>query len=165
MATRAFVYSRGQSVNFMVDTMMSNLKEVILENGHDPAELMNDAETTKRGIRAWIESGDLEMVTLEFYAPGSSKASARWDFPIVYSGSGVDDDLWADKSYLRGIVAKSTRPKPGDKYSVLLFTKQNRPDVDGFTRRAARSTDHMTATSAGTVIATGHLTASTRYWK
>lgn len=165
MATRAFVYSRGQSVNFMVDTMINNLKEVILENGHNPAELMNRSETIKRGIRIWIDSGHLEMVTIEFYTLGSINASARWDFPIVYSGSGVDDDMWADKAYLRRIVAKSARPRSGDVYSVILSNKPRHPDVEGFSSCTFKSTYHLTATSAGTVIATAHLTASTVYWR
>lgn len=165
MVTRSYVYSRGQSVNFMVDALIANLKEVILENNLDPTSLVMGSDVIKRGLRTWIESGDLKMVVIEFFPPGSGTVTARWDFPISYSGSGVQDDMWTDKSYLRGIIAKSARPKQSDEYRVVLITEPGREDVDGFSPCEMKATGGLTSTGASTVISTGHLTASTIYWR
>src|SRR6202020_138258 len=46
-----------------------------------------------RAARTWLESGDLTKIVIEFYKPGATVASARWDFPIRYDGNGVDE-MW-----------------------------------------------------------------------
>jgi hypothetical protein len=121
--------------------------------------------TIQRGIRAWLDSGHLNNIVVEFFKPGASEADARWDFPISYSGSGVDDDMWLDKNYLRQIIAKSKRPSRNCTYRVLLCTDDGAPAVDGFTRCSFLSTGQMSARQAGTVIVTGHVTAGATYWR
>ena len=59
---------------------------------------------------------------MEFFKPGSSVASAKWEFPVVYTGSGVDDDMWLDKAYLRQLIAKAARPTLDCSYRILLST-------------------------------------------
>jgi hypothetical protein len=66
---------------------------------------MQDWDTIERGIRTWLQSGHLMNVVVEFFKPGASTTSARWEFPIGYDGSGVDDDMWLDKNYLRQLIA------------------------------------------------------------
>ena len=103
-------YSRTHSIVFLSDNLRNTLREIIRENGLSPDKLMQDWETIERGIRTWLQSGHLNKVVVEFYRPAALVASARWEFPIGYSGSGVDDDMWLDKSYLRQLIAKSARP-------------------------------------------------------
>jgi hypothetical protein len=169
MATRAQVYvqafARTHSITFLSDNLRNALRDVIKEYGLDPNNLVQDWRVIERGIKSWLESGHLKSVVVEFYRPGSSSASARWDFPTGYDGSGVDDDMWLDKAYLRQLIAKSARPSIDCVYRITLTVKANAPDVDGFSDTSFLSTGNLTARNAGTVIATRHLTAAAVYWR
>jgi hypothetical protein len=163
--TYSHVYNQVHSFVFLSDNMRNVLREVIRENGISPDKLMQEWSTIERGIRAWLDSGHLNKIVVEFFKPGASDADARWDFPIGYNGSGVDDDMWLDKNYLRQIIAKSKRPSISCTYRVLLCTDDGAPAVDGFKRCSFLSTGSMSARQAGTVIATGHVTAGATYWR
>lgn len=159
------VFTQAHSIVFLSDNMRNTLREVIRENGISPAKLMQDWETIERGIQTWLHSGHLNNIVIEFFKPGASKASARWEFPIGRSGSGVDDDMWLDKNYLRQLIAKAKRPTSDCTYRILLCTDSGAQHVDGFTNCSFLSTGQMSARQAGTVIATGHLTAGATYWR
>jgi hypothetical protein len=169
MASPAYAYthafSQTHSIVFLSDNLRNTLREVIRENGLDPSKLMQDWETIERGIRVWLQDGDLNNIVIEFFKPGVSAVSARWEFPIGYSGSGVDDDMWLDKYYLRQLIAKSARPRSDCTYRIILCTSPGRRDVAGFTSCDFLSTSQLAARQAGTVIATGHMTAGATYWR
>src|SRR5438132_9182267 len=92
-------YALTHSITFMSDNLLNTLRDVIRENGLSPEKLMNDREILARGINTWLHSGHLTDVVVEFYKPGATTAEARWEFPVAYTGSGVDDDIWLDKGY------------------------------------------------------------------
>jgi hypothetical protein len=165
MSTQTYVYTKSHSVNFFSDSMRVALRELIRENGLDPDKLMQEWSTIQRGVRTWLDSGDLNEVVVEFYRPGSSTASARWDFPVGYDGSGVEDDMWLDKDYLRRLIAKAARPTNDCTYRIVLCTNENAPFVQGFKSCTFLSTGQLSARQAGTVIATGHMTAGVTYWR
>jgi hypothetical protein len=160
----AHTYNRSHAIVFMSDYLRLALREVIWENGLNPNKLVQDWETVERGIDTWLRSGHLKRIVIEFYKPGTSQASARWEFPIVYSGSGVDDDMWLDNAYLRRLIAKSARPTVDCTYRVILSTAPEAPHVNGFADCNFLSTDRLIARQAGTVIATGYMTAGVAYW-
>jgi hypothetical protein len=159
------VFTRANSIVFMSDNMRNTLREVIRENGISPDKLMQDWNTIERGIQTWLRSGHLNNIVVEFFKPGASDASARWEFPIGYRGSGVDDDMWLDKNYLRQLIAKATRPTSDCTYRILLCRDIGADAVSGFTDCSFLSTGQMSARQAGTVIATGHMTAGATYWR
>jgi HORMA domain-containing protein len=167
MSTQVYsqVFTQTHSIVFMSDNMRNTLREVIRENGISPDQLMQDWETIECGIKTWLQSGHLNKVVVEFFKPGASEASARWEFPIGYTGSGVDDDMWLDRNYLRQLIAKSKRPTTDCIYRTLLCTDNGAPTVSGFTSCSFLSTGQMSARQAGTVIATGHMTAGATYWR
>jgi hypothetical protein len=169
MATHAFAYaqaySRTHSITFLSDNLRNTLREIIREYGISPGQLMQDWATIERGIKAWLETGHLKSVVVEFYKPGSSDASARWDFPAGYEGSGADDDMWLDKAYLRQLIAKSARPTLDCAYRITLSVKTGAPEVAGFSDTTFLSTGTLAARAAGTVIATRHMTATAVYWR
>ena len=165
MATQTYVYLRSHSINFFSDSMRIALRELIRENGLDPDKLMQEWSTIQSGVRKWLDSGHLKKIVVEFYQPGASMASARWDFPVTYSGSGVDDDMWLDKDYLRRLIAKSARPTSDCTYRIVLCKDAGAPFVEGFRDCTFLSTGQLSARQAGTVIATGHLTAGITYWR
>jgi Bacterial HORMA domain 2 len=161
--TRTF--AQTHSIVFLSDNLRNTLREVIRENGISPEKLMQDWDTIEVGIRTWLRSGHLNNIVIEFYKPGASSSSARWEFPIGYAGSGVDDDMWLDKNYLRQLIAKSARPSADCSYRILLCTNPDKPHVDGFVECSFLSTANLSARQAGTVIATGHMTAAVTYWR
>jgi hypothetical protein len=150
----------------MSDNIRIILREVIRENGLSPEKLLtHDWETVERGIREWLFSGHLSKIVVEFFRPGASVVSTRWDIPIGYAGAGVDDDMWLDKAYLRQVIAKSPRPTTDCTYRILLCTNPGAPAVAGFNECSFLSTGQLAARQAGTVIATGHMTAGVTYWR
>jgi len=163
--TYSHVFNQAHSFVFLSDNMRNVLREVIRENGISPDKLWQDWSTIERGIRTWLDSGHLNKVSVEFFKYGSAEADARWDFPIRHTGSGVVDDMWLDKNYLRQIIAKSKRPSGDCTYRIILCTDDGAPEVSGFTNCSFLSTGQMAARQAGTVIATGHVTASATYWR
>ncbi len=169
MATQAYAYARAfaqtHSIVFLSDNLRNTLREVIREYGLDPNALMQEWPTIERGIRVWLGSGHLNKVVVEFFRPGASEASARWDLPVRYTGSGVDDDMWLDKAYLRQLIVKAARPSLDCKYRILLCTDPGAASVSGFTDCTFLSTGSLAARHSGTVIATGHMTAGATYWR
>lgn len=158
-------YTRTHSVTFLTDNLLNALREVIRENGLSPERLMQDRDTLARGIKTWLNSGHLTNVIVECFRPGAAIADARWEFPVDYSGSGVEDDMWVDKNYLRQLIAKAKRPSSDCGYRVVLITSPGAARVDGFFGCTLLSTGALAARQAGTAIATGHLTAGVTYWK
>jgi len=169
MATPAYAYTtaftKTNSIVFLSDNLRNTLREVIREYGISPAQLMQDWVTIERGIRTWLRSGHLNNVVVEFFKPRATTAAARWGFPIGFEGSGADDDMWLDKNYLRQLIGKSKRPDSDCSYRVLLCTDPGAEKVEGFTDCKFLSTGQMAARQAGTVIATGHMTAGATYWR
>jgi len=163
--TYSQTFTQTHSIVFLSDNMRNTLREVIREYGLDPNALMQDWPTIERGIRTWLASGHLNNIVVEFFRPGASAASARWEFPVGYTGSGIDDDMWLDKVYLRQLIAKAARPSLDCSYRVLLCTDSGAAPVSGLTYCSFLSTGQLAARHAGTVIATGHVTAGATYWK
>jgi len=164
-STYTQVYSRTHSIVFLSDNLRNTLREVIREYGLSPDRLIQDWDTIEGGIKTWLRSRHLKTVTVEFFKPGSSVASAKWEFPVVYTGSGVDDDMWLDKAYLRQLIAKSARPTLDCSYRILLSTHPGAESVSGFVYTEFLSTGQLAARHSGTVIATGHMTAGATYWR
>ena len=159
-------YTRAQAIIFMSDNLRIVLRDVIRENGLSPEKLLTrDWGTVERGTSTWLMSGDLNKIVVEFFRPGASIASARWDIPIGYAGSGVDDDMWLDKAYLRQVIAKASRPTIDCEYRIILCTNPGASSVIGFSECSFLSTGQLAARQAGTVIATGHMTAGVTYWR
>lgn len=164
-STYAYVYNRTHSVTFVADNMRNALRDIIRENGLDPSNLMAQWDSwIARGVRTWLESGHLTKIVIEFHKPGASSVTARWDFPILYTGSGVDDDMWVDKWYLRQLIAKAAKPTSNCVYRILLCHAPSAPDIPGMIDAAFLDTGQFAARDAGTIVATGHITASAVYW-
>lgn len=167
MGTHAYAqtFTQTHSIVFLSDNLRNTLREVIRENGLSPDKLVQDWTTIERGIQTWLQSRHLTNIVVEFFRPGASTASARWEFPVGYSGSGVEDDMWLDKAYLRQLIAKAARPSTDCTYRILLCTATGAATVAGFTDCTFLSTGQLAARQAGIVIATGHITAGATYWR
>ncbi len=165
MSTYTFTYSRTHTSVFVADNMRNLLRDIISLSGLDPTNLVDDWKTTGEAVKTWLSTGDLTRVTIEFFIPGSNKACLRWDFPISYDGSGVDDDMWLAKELVRNTIAKAGKPPANAKYEVILSTKPGRPNVPGMSSVEFRSTEGLVERTSGTAIATPDIMATMKYWR
>ncbi len=165
MSVSTFTYTRTHTATYVADNMRNQLKRIIQAAGLSPEGLIDDWETTGAAVRTWLESGDLEQVTLEFFKPGSDKLEARWDFEVTYGGSGVDDDMWVARDHLARTIAKAGQPAAGCRYRVVRKARPGRPHVHGMVDTNFRPTDGFTTRAAGTSIATADIMAGLRYWR
>ena len=161
-----YAYSRAHTSVFVSDKMRKLMTILVREYGLDPAEVANAwSGWVDRAVRTWLESGHLTAIIIEFYWPGFSSAEARWDFPIRYDGSGVDDEMWVDRVFLQESLAKAASPPAGCSYRILLETDRGRADVYGVSRTEFLSVGGLSSREIGTVIATPDIMASGRYWR
>jgi HORMA domain-containing protein len=163
--TFASAYARTHTAAFVSDKMRNLLKILIQYYGLDPTKLVDAwSSWVDRAARYYMETEVLQKIVIEFYKPGATVASARWDFPIRYDGNGVDE-MWVDREFMQGSFAKATAPPPGCTYRVLLLVAPGTPDLDGLESTSFLDLNGKVAREAGTVIATPDLMASAVYYK
>jgi len=164
-ATHTSAYTRTHTAAYVSDKMRNLLKLMVVYYGLNATALL-DAWTSwvDRAARAWLESGHLTAIVIEFYVPGQTVAAARWDFPIRYDGNGTDE-MWADREFFEGSLAKSKAPPPGCVYRVLLAKSAGAPRVEGVGDTSYLAINGLVAREAGTAIATPDLMASMRYYR
>jgi len=168
MNTLVYINTYSYSVTFVTDKMLTSLKRVILWSGLDPARLTGEEhwKVLERGVKTWLDSKDLEMLTLEVYRPGTNVLVNRWDFPIEYGyGSSDDGSMWVDPDAIHYAIKKCGFDPAGCDYRIVATTKPGRPDVAGWGPATLLSTTGFIRHSVGTTIATNSLAASTAYWR
>lgn len=165
-STHTFAYSRSHTAAFASDKMRNLLKVLVRYHGLNPEKLVDAwSDWADRAVRTWLESEHLTTIVIEFYWPGSSCAAARWDFPIRYDGSGIDDDMWVDKQFFEDSFDKAAAPPTNCNYRVLLCHSSGAPHVPGLSTTKFLSTAGLLAREAGTVIATPDIMASATYYR
>lgn len=163
--TSVATYSRTHSVTYVADNILKSLKDIIRMSGMDPTNFVNNTEINIRGLKAWLESEDLEKIYLEISNPATGALILRWDIAVNYSWSNGDGTFWTDTDQLRWHIRKAGVAPANAKYELLLKTKPGRPDVAGWTKASARSTDGMVRQSLGSTIEHNGLGASASYWR
>lgn len=161
--TSVAVNTYTHSVTYLADNILKSLKDIILFSGLDPSAFVDDWETHKRGVHTWMMSSDLETVTLEIYNPRTDVLIFRWDIDIAYGWSGGDGRFWTDTEQLRYAIRKAGLAPSEARYRFLVYTKNGRPDVAGWSSATARSTEGMLRQSLGTTVEHSGLGASTSY--
>lgn len=166
MSAHTFTYSRTHTAVFVSDNMRNLIRDIISWSGLDPTKLADDWESVVgNAVQTWLRSEDLQKIVLEFYVPGQNVAAARWDFPISYDGSGVDDDMWVAKTFVKNTIEKSRKPPANATYRVVLFVRPGAADIPGMVSATLRDTTGLTGRDAGTAIATPDIMASLKYWR
>ena len=163
--TSVSVYSYTHSVTYVADNILKSFKDIIRMSGLDPAKFADDWEINRRGIKTWLETGDLIQVVLEIFDPVTGEPILRWDLDIFYSWSGGDGSFYTDTDQLRYQILKAGVAPSSARYDILLFTKDGRPDVAGWSRGSARSTEGMVRHALGSTIEHSGLGASAAYWR
>lgn len=163
--TAVITYSRTHSVTYVADNILKSLKDIIVLSGLDPSNFVDDKATYMRAIKTWLETEDLERLSLEIYNPRTNAIIIRWDIEVTYSWSSGDGSFWTDTDQLRWHIQKAGIPPSSAKFDILLRTKPGRPNVPGWSRVSARSTAGMVRQSLGSTVEHNGLGASTCYWR
>lgn len=163
--TAVAVYSYTHSVTYVTDNILKSLKDIIRLSGLNPTDFVSDWDTNARGIQTWIETGDLESVSLEIYHPRTDALIFRWEIEIAYQWTGGDGSFYTDTDQLKYAIKKAGVVPSEAKYRLLTHTKTGRPDVRGWSSTTARPTTGMVKQSLGSTIEHSGLGASTGYWR
>ncbi|MBX3727280.1 MAG: HORMA domain containing protein [Xanthomonadales bacterium] len=163
--TSVCAYSYTHSVTYVADNILKSLKDIIRLSGLDPAKFADDWEVNQRGIRSWLDSGHLELVTLEIYHPNTDALITRWDITVVYQWSSGNGSFWTDTEQLRYAILKAGVVPSQAKYRLILQNKPGRPNVDGWSSASFRSTDGMVRQSLGATVQHQGLGANAAYWR
>jgi hypothetical protein len=166
MSTFVSVNTYTYSVAYVTDKMLTSLKWIILWSGLDPDKLICSWDSLERGIKTWLRSRHLEVVTLEVYRPISSTLVGRWDFDIVYSfESDGDGGMWVDTDTIRYAIRKTGVDPHGCTYRIVVHNKPGRADVEGWGPAEYLSTSGFLRQSVGTAIGTDALASRVSYWR
>jgi len=165
MSTTVAAYSYAHSVTYVADNILKSIKDIIVSSELDPEPFVNRWQFNGNGIKTWLSSKDLEKVMLEIYNPATGKLVLRWDIDIVYGADEGDGRFWTDTEQLRYAIKKAGIPPKKAAYNLVLKTKPNRPDIDGWVRVDLRSTDGMVKQSLGSTVEHSGLSAQTAYWR
>jgi hypothetical protein len=163
--TSVCAYSYTHSVTYVADNILKSLKDIIRLSGLDPAKFADDWEVNQRGIRSWLDSGHLELVTLEIYHPTTDALITRWDITVLYGWSSGDGSFWTDTEQLRYAILKAGVVPSQAKYRLIIQNKPGRPDVEGWSPTTFRSTDGMVRQSLGATVQHQGLGANASYWR
>lgn len=158
-------YSYTHSVTYVADNILKSLKDIIRLSGLDPTNFVDDWETNMRAVKTWLNTGDLHTVLLEIYNPIDDEMIFRWDIEIVYGGSDGDGSFWTDTEQLKYAIRKAGLVPSQAKYTLLLVTNPNRPDVEGWSRGSYRSIEGMVKQSLGSTVEHNGLGAQAGYWR
>ena len=165
MAVSTHNYTRTNTAIYVSDKVRNLMRLLIINYGLDPTKLVDAwSDWVQAAARQWMEDGDLKSFVIEFYKPGSSVASARWDFPIRYDGSDIDQ-MWIDTDFLKGTFAKAPAPPAGCTYRILLQPGPGARSLPGMSNASYLSLAGLTARQAGTVIGTPDIMASATYYR
>ena len=164
MSTNVVVNTYSHSVTYVTDKMLMSLKEIIRCSGLSPEKLSSEWGVLHRGIKTWIESKDLERVTLEVYNPKTDALVGRWDFDVFYGWTG-DGGMSADTDDIRYHIAKAGQWPSQCEYEIVMHTKKGRPNVEGWGTCTLRSTAGFVRQSIGTTINGQGLTTGSAYWR
>ena len=160
-----YAYTRAHTSVYVSDKMRNLLKLLVRRHGLNPQKVVDAwSDWVDRAARTWLESGHLCGIIIEFYWPGSNNAVARWDFPIRYDGSGIDE-MWVDRSFFEDSFAKAKAPPADCSYRIVLNVRPQHPYVEGMDSTVLRSVNGLIAREVGTVIATPDIMASARYYR
>ncbi len=164
MSTVVAVNTYTNSITYVTDKLLKSIKDIIRLSGLDPSKFADDWAWMERGIKAWLDTQDLEKVVLEVYEPKTDQLVGRWDFDIFYGFSG-DGSFWIDPDVIKYHIRKQGVMPSTCQYRILTTTKPGRPDVQGWTKTAFRSTDGFVRQSIGTTIDGSGLSTGTGYWR
>lgn len=166
MATAVRVNTLTYTTTYIAGNMLKSLKQLIVGCGLDPNQIVEEYAVLERGIKTWLDTGDLRAVTLEVYNTRTNAFVGRFDFGVDY-GYGSDDTgaFWLDTDEVAFAIHKAGLSASGCSYSILADAAPGRPDVEGWSRGTYRSTDGFSRHAVGTAIGAGTIGVGIAYYR
>lgn len=158
------VYSYTHSVTYVADNILKSFKDIIRLSGLDPTKLVEDWQSTMLAMTTWLQSGDLQSVTLEVFDPKTDALVGRWDVDVVY-GSAGDGSFWTDTEQIKYAIKKAGLWPSQASYRLVIQNRPGRPDVQGWGKTNYRSTDGFVRHSLGTTVEHNGLGGNAAYWR
>jgi hypothetical protein len=163
--TTVSAYSHTHTITYIADNILKSLKDIIAFSGLDPTNFVQDWDLYRRGISAWMQSGHLRTVQLEFIDSSTDTLITKWDIEIIYSLSNDDGRFWTDTDQLRYHLKKIGLIPSQTTYRLTVLNSDGRPDVEGWSKGKSYSTDNMVRQSLGATIGCQGMGASAAYWR
>ena len=165
MSTFVAVNTYTHSVTFVANNLLMCLQEIVRRSGLDPSKIAADWVVLERGLTKWLETQDLQSLTLEVFNPKTDDLVGRWDFSIQYSWSGTGGAFWVDTDQIQYAIRKQGVWPSSCAYKVLAQTRPGRPDVAGWSSTSYRSTEGFVRQSIGTTLDASGLGAAATYYR
>lgn len=166
MSTHVVVNTYAHAVTYVADNMLRSLKQIIIASGLDPARMTREWIILDRGIGIWLKGQYLDVVTLEIYKPASKELAGRWDFAIEYGFTADgDEEMWTDTDAIRFAIKKAGLDPVDCDYRIVVQTKPESPEVEGWGPAELLSTDGFVRRSVGTTIGANPLASRAAYWR
>lgn len=165
MSTFVAVNTYTHSVTYVANNLLMCLQEIVRRSGLDPGKIATDWVVLERGLAKWLETQDLESVTLEVFNPKTDDLVGRWDFSLQYSWSGGGGAFWVDTDQIQYAIRKQGVWPSSCGYRVIAHTKPGRPDVAGWSSTTYRSTEGFVRQSIGTTLDASGLGAAATYYR
>lgn len=164
-ATTVRVNTTTYTTTYVAGNLLRSLKQLITGCGLDPHRIVDSYAALELGIKTWLDSRDLQIVTLEVFRPKSDVLVGRFDFSIDY-GYGASDDggFWLDSDEVAYTIRKSGLNAADCDYQVLADTAPGRPEVPGWSTTSYRSTEGFTRHAVGTAIGAGTIGVGLTYY-
>lgn len=165
MSTFVVVNTYAHSVTYVTDNILRCLQDIVRQSGLSPGKIASDWEVLERGIKTWIDTKDLEELTLEVFNPKDDKLIGRWDFTIYYGYTDGSGSFYVDTEQVKYAIRKAGVWPSEANYRIVADTKPGRPDVAGWSKTTYRSTEGFVKQSIGTTIEGAGLSAGASYWR
>ena len=165
MNTSVIVNTYSHSVTYVAENLQKTLKNIVVLSGLDPGQMIEGWASTNLAISTWMQSKDLEKITLEIFKPTNNELVGRWDIEIAYGWSADDGRFWVDTEQIKTAIRKAGVHPSSCGYALLLKTKPGRPDVAGWGTGSYRSTDGFVKQSLGGTVQHSGLGADASYYR
>ncbi len=165
MSTFVVVNTYSHSVTYVTDNILRSLQDIVRQSGLNPSKISDQWDVLERGIKKWIETEDLEELTLEVFNPKTDALIGRWDFTIFYRYTDGSGSFYVDTEQVKDAIKKAGVWPSDAQYRIVADTKPGRPDVIGWSKTTLRSTEGFVKQSIGTSIEGAGLSAGGSYWR
>lgn len=164
-ATIVRVNTTTFTTTYVAGNLLRGLKQLITGCGLDPHRIVGNYATLELGIKTWLDSRDLKVLTLEVFRPKTDALVGRFDFGIDY-GYGTSDvgAFWLDADEVAYTIRKAGVNASDCDYRVLADTAPGRPEVTGWSTTNYRSTEGFSRHAVGTAIGAGTIGVGLTYY-
>jgi hypothetical protein len=163
ISTYTYDYTRTHTATHLTDVILGSIGGILADLGIDAGPLNREWVTYENGIKAWIEEGSLEQVTLECHHP-SGMVKPVIEFPVTYTSSGTGNaEFTASRARLVRFLAKLDRVPTGTTFKLVCTFNGASSTQPGWGQTTRASTTGLQSLNFGTLGSAPHAAAGMRY--